>query len=87
MVQSVKTYEKRPQGNVRFSWKSATPRPFGEDLRWRAIPIKEMLGYQDDEVAPKELWNASIVLACVAGVQSGGRGKVKFEREVRRESA
>ena len=27
------------------------PRPFSEDLRWRAIWMKEMLGYQVDEVA------------------------------------
>ena len=46
---------------------------------------KEMLGYQDDEVAAEELSNASTVLACVAAVQRGGRGKVKFEREVRGE--
>ena len=33
------------------SSKSAMPRPFSEDLRWRAIWMKEMLGYQVDEVA------------------------------------
>ena len=27
------------------------PRPFSEDLRWRTIWMKEMLGYQVDEVA------------------------------------
>ena len=27
------------------------PCPFSEDLRWRAIWMKEMLGYQVDEVA------------------------------------
>ena len=27
------------------------PRPFSEDLRWQAIWMKEMLGYQVDEVA------------------------------------
>ena len=27
------------------------PRPFSEDLRWRAIWMKEMLGYHVDEVA------------------------------------
>ena len=27
------------------------PRPYSEDLRWRAIWIKEILGYQVDEVA------------------------------------
>ena len=32
------------------SSKSAMPRPFSEDLRWRAIWMKEMLGYQVDEV-------------------------------------
>ena len=30
---------------------SAMPPPFSEDLRWRAIWMKEMLGYQVDEVA------------------------------------
>ena len=33
------------------SSKSALSRPFGEDLRWQAIWMKEMLGYQVDEVA------------------------------------
>ena len=33
------------------SSKSAMPRPFSEGLRWRAIWMKEMLGYQVDEVA------------------------------------
>ena len=27
------------------------PHPFSEDLRWRAIWMKEMLGYQVNEVA------------------------------------
>ena len=27
------------------------PRPFSEDLRWRAIWMKEILGYEVDEVA------------------------------------
>ena len=27
------------------------PRPYNEDLRWRAIWIKEILGHQVDEVA------------------------------------
>ena len=27
------------------------PRPFSEDLRWRAIWMKEMLEYQVDELA------------------------------------
>ena len=27
------------------------PRPFSKDLRWRAIWMKEMFGYQVDEVA------------------------------------
>ena len=27
------------------------PHPFSEDLRWQAIQMKEMLGYQVDEVA------------------------------------
>ena len=26
------------------------PRPYSEDLRWRAIWMKEMLGFQVDEV-------------------------------------
>ena len=33
------------------SWKPAMPRPYSEELRWRAIWIKEILGYQVDEVA------------------------------------
>ena len=33
------------------SSKSAMPRPFSEDLHWRAIWMKEMLGYQVDKVA------------------------------------
>ena len=31
--------------------KPAMPRPYSEDLRWRAIWMKEILGYQLDEVA------------------------------------
>ena len=31
------------------------PRPYSEDLRWRAIWMKEMLGFQVDEVAAA-LW-------------------------------
>ena len=31
------------------------PRPYGEDLRWRAIWMKEILGFQVDEVAAA-LW-------------------------------
>ena len=31
--------------------KISYPRLFSEDLRWRAIWMKEMLGYQVDEVA------------------------------------
>ena len=27
------------------------PRPYSEDLRWRAIWMKEILGFQVDEVA------------------------------------
>ena len=33
------------------SSKSAMPRPSSEDIRWRAIWMKEMLGYQMNEVA------------------------------------
>ena len=33
------------------SSKSAMPRPSSEDIRWRAIWMNEMLGYQMDEVA------------------------------------
>ena len=33
------------------SSKSAMPRPSSEDIRWAAIWMKEMLGYQMDEVA------------------------------------
>ena len=33
------------------SSKSAMPHTFSEDLRWRTIWMKEMLGYQVDEVA------------------------------------
>ena len=36
---------------ARLYEKSATSRLFSEDLRWRAIWMKEMLGYQVDEVA------------------------------------
>ena len=31
------------------------PRPYSEDLQWRAIWMKEMLGFQVDEVAAA-LW-------------------------------
>ena len=31
------------------------PRPYSEDLRWRAIWMKEILGFQVDEVAAA-LW-------------------------------
>ena len=33
------------------SWKPAMPRPYSEDLWWRAIWMKEIPGYQVDEVA------------------------------------
>ena len=33
------------------SWKPAMPRPYSEDLWWRAIWMKEIPGYQADEVA------------------------------------
>ena len=57
--QSLKT---RPQGIVGFSWLkfikiSHAWGPFSEHLRWQAIWIKEMLGYQEDDVAAKELSN------------------------------
>ena len=32
-------------------FKSAMPRPTSEDIRWQVIWMKEMLGYQMDEVA------------------------------------
>ena len=33
------------------SWKPAMPRPYSQDLWWRAIWMKEIPGYQVDEVA------------------------------------
>ena len=47
------------------------PRPYSEDLRWRAIWMKEMLGFQVDEVAaalwmsprtivPLKLWSDNV---------------------------
>ena len=37
------------------------PRPYSEDLRWRAIWMKEMLGFQVDEVAAA-LWMSPLTL-------------------------
>ena len=36
--------------SINSSAKSAMPSPFSEVLRWRDISMKEMLGYQVDEV-------------------------------------
>ena len=38
-----------------YKTKLTMPRPYSEDLRWRAIWMKEMLGFQVDEVAAA-LW-------------------------------
>ena len=53
--QSIKLWDKTSRFCGFFlrisSPKSAMPRPSGEYFRWRAIWMKEMLGYQMDEVA------------------------------------
>ena len=38
------------------------PRPYSEDLRWRAIWMKEMLGFQVDEVAAATAFRSCPVL-------------------------
>ena len=51
------------------------PRPYSEDLRWRAIWMKEMLGFQVDEVAAA-LWMSprTIVPLKLSLVPFGDRG-------------
>ena len=50
------------------------PRPYSEDLRWRAIWIKEILGFQvDDEVAAALWMSPRTIERYVSKVLNSGR--------------